>query len=68
MIFIDERPIELKAYYSGRNSIGDDGEVYFTLAERHEYYTDAARKAFKDGVRDIRGELRLNADTEWDQE
>ena len=68
MTFIDERPLELKAYYSGRNSIGDDGEVYYTVNDRAEYNTAASRKSFNDGVRDIRGELRLNADTEWDKD
>lgn len=56
------------AYYMGRNSIGDEGEVWFKMSECPEINSDELRESFKRGVRHVRSENRLNADTEWDQE
>lgn len=51
-----------EAYYDGRNSVDDDGVVRGKCV-----FTDPALiAAWKSGVRSIRAELRLNADTEWD--
>ena len=53
---------EVQAWYDGRNSIGDEGEVWYSCP-----HTDPALvEEFKKGVRSIKAELRLNADTEWD--
>jgi hypothetical protein len=55
---------ETIAYYAGRNSIDDDGREYGQCE-----FTDAALVAsYKRGQRSIRSELRLNADTEWDED
>lgn len=58
----------MTSYYLGRNSIGDAGEVYYTLADCPEVASEAERVSFRQGVRDVRGENFLNADTEWDGE
>lgn len=55
-----------KAYYMGRSSIGDDGEMWFKADDCPELDSVELRESFKRGVRDIKGELRLNADTEWE--
>ncbi len=55
-------------YYLGRNSIGDEGEVWYTMADCPELVTEKDKDDFRAGVRHIKGELRLNADTEWDHE
>lgn len=57
-----------QAYYMGRNSIGDEGEVWFKMSDCPEINTPELIENFKRGVRSIRGEIRLNNDTEWDQE
>lgn len=57
---------EARAYHMGRNSIGDDGEVFSVASDHPELSTDALIKSFKQGVRDIKSELRLNDDFEWD--
>lgn len=55
---------ETVAYYNGRSSIGDCGEVYWKCG-----FTDPALiEAFNRGVRHIRSEIRLSADTEWDED
>lgn len=49
------------AYYDGRNSVEDNGKVWPCE------FTEAALIAdWKRGVRSMKAELRLNADTEWD--
>jgi hypothetical protein len=57
-----------QAYYMGRNSVSDNGKLYYKMAECSEINTPELVKNFKEGVRDIKGELKLNADTEWDGE
>ena len=57
-----------EAYYMGRNSIGDEGEVWFKMSECPEINTPELVENFKRGIRSIRAEIRLNADTEWDHE
>lgn len=57
---------EVKAYYMGRNSIGDGGEVWYKMEECPEINTPELQAEFKRGIRNIKAELRLNADTEWD--
>jgi hypothetical protein len=56
------------AYYMGRNSIGDCGEVWFKLSDCPELNTPELVEEFKRGVRHIRSEIRLNNDTEWDED
>jgi hypothetical protein len=57
-----------KAYYLGRNSIGDEGEVWYRMDECPEVNTNELRESFKRGVRHVRSEIRLDNDTEWDNE
>jgi hypothetical protein len=59
-----EKEAEVNAYYAGRNSIDDDGRCMHTCSETKQNLIEAWRR----GVRNVRSELRLNADTEWDYE
>ncbi|NVO13870.1 MAG: hypothetical protein HXX10_07525 [Rhodoplanes sp.] len=54
-----------KAYYAGRNSIGDEGEVWYGLVDCPEFAAPELAAEFKSGVNSIKSELRLNADPEW---
>lgn len=59
---------QTEAYYMGRQSIGDEGEVWFKMTECPEINTPDLVESFKRGVRHIRSEIRLSADTEWDSD
>lgn len=51
----------LKAYYAGRNSVWNGESAETDL-------TGELLVNWKQGRRDAQGELRLDADTEWDME
>lgn len=57
-----------QAYYAGRNSIDDNGKAFFGISSCPELSTEELKNSFRQGQRDMRGELRLSADTEWDTE
>lgn len=56
----DPRADAVWAYYAGRRD-ADRGVFRDTAA-----YSEAERKSYRDGVRDVRGEDSANADTDWD--
>lgn len=58
----ETQKVEIDAYWAGRNAIDDDGSLIYECPLTSQNLIDAWRR----GVRDIRSELRLNADTEWD--
>jgi hypothetical protein len=62
----DGKEMVRKAYGAGRNSIGDNGEVYYNLSDCPEFDNSELRGEFAAGIRSIRGEIRLNACTDWD--
>lgn len=58
---------ETDAYYLGRNSIGDCGEVWYKMDKCPEVNTEALKASFKRGVRHVKSEINLSNDTEWDE-
>lgn len=52
------------AYYAGRNAVWED-EPLPTMADCPFQHADLVA-AWKRGVRDIKAEIRLSADVEWD--
>jgi len=58
----------VEAYYAGRNSIDDNGRELYGTSGYPGLNTQALKASFSEGQRDVRVELRLSADTEWDSE
>ena len=58
----------VQAYYWGRNSIDDNGKALYGISACPELNTAGLKASFREGQRDMRGELRLSADTEWDED
>lgn len=57
-----------EAYYAGRTSISDDGSELYGPTGFPGIVTDVLKANFRQGQRDMRSELRLSADTEWDRD
>jgi hypothetical protein len=48
------------AYYLGRNSIGDQNEVWYRMGDCPEVHTAELIEAFQRGVHSVKAENRLN--------
>jgi hypothetical protein len=55
--------LETIAYYDGRSCVEDNGKVW-----ECEFTLPVLVKGWKDGVRSMKAEIRLDRDTEWDND